>query len=305
MAELIKQQNWLVVGVEENWDTAFAQPLPIWGLKNIRRGEFEQLNTGDIIWCYATSPVKGIIGVCLALEKYIDKKNLVWYEELINNKVIWPLRFRIQPLKLLPNQRWINDKIEINDFGLNLQIGFQLLNDQQVNILIQRSKTVFGFNNLKELLTGPSIIPYDKIPQNGTALEIQEPKQINTHREIQNMIAEIGKLQAYYTQTEYPINLPDEKKNLDVVWKREINGVPTLAFEVELSAQFEKAIIRLKYAYTNWNSRPRIIAPSEYFPKIKNIIATEDRHFINDIKIYHPEQINDLFNKKRENLGIY
>jgi hypothetical protein len=33
-----------------------------------------------------------------------------------------------------------------------------------------------------------------------------------------------------------------------VVWKRELDGVPTFAFEVEMSGNIEKAISRLKLA---------------------------------------------------------
>ncbi len=126
---------------------------------------------------------------------------------------------------------------------------------------------------------------------------------------MQQKIAEIGKLQFYHTQLEYPVELPNEDKNLDVVWKREIAGVPT--FEVELSGVIEKAIARLKFAYVRWNSRPRIVVPQKYVKKVNNIVATEDRDFCNQFKMYEPIQLLELLNKKRElknleqNLEVY
>lgn len=94
----------------------------------------------------------------------------------------------------------------------------------------------------------------------------------------------IGKLQFNHTQLEYPIELPDENKNLDVVWKRELSGVPTFAFEVELSGGLEKAIARLKFAYTRWNSQPRVIVPPKFSKKVNNILATEERNFTNQFR---------------------
>ena len=138
-----------------------------------------------------------------------------------------------------------------------------------------------------------------------------EEKLIISHKELQNQIAEIGKLQFYYTEAEYPVELPGEKKNLDVVWKREIDGVPTFAFEVELSGTLEKAIERLKFAFRKWNSRPRIIIPKEFTKKVYNIITVSNKDFSQQIKIYEPKQIAELLTQKRElklveqNLEIY
>ena len=133
-----------------------------------------------------------------------------------------------------------------------------------------------------------------------------------SHRELQDQIAEIGKLQFYHTELEYPIDLVGEKKNLDVVWKREIDGVPTFAFEVELSGMLEKAVGRLKFAFRKWNSRPRIIIPTKFVKKIHNLLViTEDKQFSQEFKIYEPKQLIELLDKKRElktteqNLEIY
>src|SRR5438093_8320914 len=118
-------RNWLVIGSTQNWLTALSQPVPIWGLKPAHNSAFGVLETGDTIWFYATSPVSGVIGVGLVRDKYFDNGNLIWAEEQRERKVIWPHRFRIQVLKVIDGQQWKRDKIDIGDFRLFWQNGFQ------------------------------------------------------------------------------------------------------------------------------------------------------------------------------------
>lgn len=292
--------SWLVIGVSSNWDTSLAQPIPLWGLKNVYFESFQLMHSGDIIWIYVTTPIKGVIGVGVVKDKYIDNVSRVWPQEQQKQQVIWPLRFRIQLLKLLPRELWEDKRININDFGLNWQRGFQRLTEEQAAILSARSEGLFGV----ELDTGATIVGESNGPE-------EAPPVASPHRKMQEIIAEIGKLQHYHTELEYPIELPGQSKNLDVVWKREVAGSPTFAFEVELSSGLEKAIARLKFAYHRWNSRPRIVVPTNDFSKTQNILRMEEREFSDQTRIYEPTQIEELLEKKRDlkkaeqNLGMY
>jgi len=111
-------KNWLVMGIPKNWETTFSQPVPIWGLRARYNKEFEKLKIGDILWFYATSPVSGIIGLGSVKDKYVDEINLFWPEELNKKQIIWPFRFRIHVLKLLPPSFWEKNKIKIKDFHI-------------------------------------------------------------------------------------------------------------------------------------------------------------------------------------------
>jgi hypothetical protein len=306
-------KNWLLIGVKENWEKALSQPVPIWGLKHRYQKEFQNLDTGDIVWFYITSPISGVIGVGTIKDKYIDNINLVWSEEFFKKEVIWPLRFRIQVLKTIHPEFWETQNIKVKDFNLIWRIGFQLLSKEQSIELLQRSKEILEISNQLDLYKGASISK-PLVTSDSTIVyptPIKSKTEISNHREIQNSIAEIGKLQFYHTQIEYPIELPGEDKHLDVVWKREISGVPTFAFEVELSGMVEKAVVRLKFAFNKWNSRPRIVIPEQSLKKVQNIIASEDREFSHQLKIYEPNQLLELLNRKRDlksleqNLGIY
>jgi len=295
-----KIQNWLVIGIPQNWETALSQPVPIWGLKLRYQVDFQSINIGDILWLYSTSPISGVIGVGVVKDKYVDNINLIWQEEKKKREVIWPLRFRIHILKVLPKSYWKRDAIKISDFNLLWQVGFQLLKPKHVVELFKRAKKMFGIFDEKTIFYGSTIVQPDLLirdkPETFTS---QITKLTFSHKELQEQIAEIGKLQFYYTETEYPLNLPGERKNLDVVWKREVDGVPTFAFEVELSGMIEKAIERLKFSFRKFNSRPRVIVPREVFKKVHNVLSTTDQDFCEQIRIYEPKQIIDLLNRKR------
>ena len=308
-----KFQNWLVIGISKNWETALSQPVPIWGLKPRYQGEFQTLRIGDVVWFYITSPISGIIGLGILKDKYIDNMNLIWDEELSKKAVVWPLRFRIHVLKVISGELWKSGNIKINDFHLNWQIGFQLLQDNHAEELTKRSKEIFGMDPQENFYSGATITKplVSKEATQAFGVTTQTEKPVLTHRNLQETIAEIGKLQFYHTQLEYPIELSGEAKNLDVVWKREISGAPTFAFEVELSGVIEKAIMRLKFAYNQWNSRPRIVVPKEFSRKVNNIIAAESKDFFSQCRMYEPTQLIELLDKKRDlrtieqNLGIY
>lgn len=307
-----KIKNWLVIGIPKNWETAFSQPVPIWGLKPRYQAEFQSMDIGDLLWFYSTSPVGGVIGIGIVKDKYIDNINLIWEEELKQKEVIWPLRFRIHVLKVLPRTQWKTDKIRISDFGLFWQVGFQLLKDEHAVELSQRVKHFLGAISEEDLFSGATIMQPSLIKEKQPLyVPSLEKELVIPHRELQNQVAEIGKLQFYYTETEYPLELPSEKKNLDVVWKREVDGVPTFVFEIELSGMLEKAVERLKFAFRKWNSRPRVIIPKDFIKKAHNIITASDKDFSQQIKIYEPVQITELLSKKRElknveqNLEIY
>lgn len=306
-----KEKHWLVIGIPKNWETAFSQPVPIWGLKPRYQAEFQAMEIGDILWFYSTSPVGGVVGMGVVKDKYVDTANLVWEEELKQKEVIWPLRFRIHVMKVLPKPRWKNDRVKINDFNLFWQVGFQLLNEESVLKLLKRTENIFGSITKEKVFFGATITEPIFVREKLPVYTATENKLDVSHRQLQDQLAEVGKLQFYYTELEYPVELPAEKKNLDVVWKREIDGVPTFAFEVELSGMLEKAIERLKFAFRKWNSRPRIVVPNELFKKVHNILSVTEKDFANQFKIYEPIQVFELLNKKRElktieqNLEIY
>ncbi len=296
-----ESKNWLLIGVVKNWETALSQPVPLWGLKQQYSYEFQAMQPGDIVWFYATRPVSGVIGIGKVKDKYIDSVNLTWEEEIRQKKVVWPLRFRIQVLKVLPLAQWKTSCVNIKDFGLFWQQGFQLLKSEHVAELFKRAEEVFGHLSAEIIYTGPTIA-YTESHIREAAEDYQESGVCGglSHRQAQECLAEIGKLQFYYSEIEYPLELPGERKSLDVVWKREIDGVPTFAFEVEFSGMIERAIERLKFAFKKWNSQPRLVLKEDFLSKAYNLMSMSDREFSAQLKIYEPTQVVKLLKKKRD-----
>ncbi len=60
----------------------------------------------------------------------------------------------------------------------------------------------------------------------------------------------------------------------------------------------EKAIERLKFSYSKWNSKPRIIVSNDLINKVSNILLIEEKNFKNQIKIYEINKIQELYDLK-------
>jgi len=294
-------KSWLVIGSLENWETAFAQPIPLWGLKEIYKNAFVDLSIGDMLFFYVKNPVKGIIGFGTTKDKYIDHKALIWKEEKDTRQVIWPLRFRIGIIQLLPRQGWTSKfyearPISILDFGLTLQRGFQELTSNHQEEIFRRTKDAWRDEWTARLGTKEEVPGYEITP----GQEILKEKSANLHKQLQLDIIEIGKLQDYYAEVEFPLPLEDQHKRIDVVWKRELTGSPTFAFEVELSGATERALIKLRLAFNQWNSQTRLIVPTSEYRSVRNLVDRENVSFKNSFRNYDPEIIEKLLSKKRD-----
>jgi hypothetical protein len=295
-------KTWLVMGKEYNWETALTQPLPIWGLKDRYFGEFARLNVGDYLIFYVVSPVTGIIGLGKVKDKYVDRQNLVWEDEKKQGRVVWPLRFRIEVVHLLTKNLWRNKSgelspVAISDLNIMWRIGFQELSAEYASKIFNRIQEKWGVG----LGKGANLLTSSIISENLANYETQEQKlevtpAIKEHNRIQNIIAEAGRLQHYFTELEYPL----ENRRLDVVWKREMQGVPTFAYEIELSGGIEKALMKLRLAFKLWNSRPLLILPKEEHPKVESLIQNEERIFKENVHFYEPKILEELLAKKRD-----
>lgn len=291
-----KFRTWLVIGSEQNWETALMQPLPIWGLKDRYLSEFSRLNPGDYLSFYVKNPVRGVIGLGAVKDRYIDRQNLVWEEEKKLGKVVWPLRFRIEVFHLITKNLWYKktgelSPIIISDLNIMWRIGFQELSPEYANTIFNRIKEKWGV----ELGRGASLVTSPIISETlEETVEIEPAPREHDH--LQDIIAEAGRLQHYFTELEYPL----ENRRLDVVWKREAQGVPTFAYEIEISGGIEKALTKLRLAFKLWNSQPRLIVPEGDYSRVENLVQKEERIFKENIRFYEPRVFEELLAKKRD-----
>src|SRR3972149_3378616 len=211
---------WLPVGTPQNWKIAFDLGNT-WGLKNKgpQAANWRQVQIGDVLIFYSVSPVKGIIGYGVVQQK-LKQDTPLWPEETAKKEVIWPLRLIFEVRACLSPDRWVEDKV-VND-----RVSF-------------RAK--MGFRPLLDDLATEVLAPF----QVSTASADTEQ---SVHSQIIDWLLEIGRLQNYLCQKEYPMG----KARLDAVWRRVQRSVPNFVFEVQVGGNLYQALAKLKHASDIW-----------------------------------------------------
>jgi hypothetical protein len=204
---------WLAVGTPRNWKTAFDLGNT-WGLKRkgLQATGWKQVQIGDVLIFYAVSPVKGIIGYGVVQQK-LKQDTPLWPEETAKEEVIWPLRLIFEVRSCLSPDRWLEDKV-VND-----RVSF-------------RAK--MGFRLVREDLATEVLAPFQ-----ATATSAEAGQSL--HGQIVDSLLEIGRLQNYLCQKEYPMG----KARLDAVWRRVQRSVPNFVFEVQIGGNLLSFLISI------------------------------------------------------------
>jgi predicted RNA-binding protein len=206
---------------------------------------------------YVTRPVAGVIGYGNIQTKFKQKTPL-WPEEIKSNKVIWPLRFEFDISFCLSKDHWNNNKIATKE--LFPRAGFQSISQKTA------IKVVSAFGKDNSILEGAS--PKIAETQAPYVENFKDQAEI-THDKVKKAIFEIGSLQKYVCQEEYPF----EMGKLDVVWRRIEKSVPTYVFEIQVGGDIYHALAKLKHAYDLWNSHIFLIASEEDHKKASVLLS--------------------------------
>lgn len=267
---------WLVVGTPENWQTAFLS-RGIWGLRDSVRHRllWEQLKIGDKLVFYATSPISGVIGYGELRNKFRQHIPL-WPEEVKRNEVIWPNRFEFDVIRLISQEQWMSKKILLEELKNLVRGGFQPLNE------LLASKIVKEFESIQEKQVGP-------VPTGSPE------KEEDLHAQLKRKLVEIGKIQNYIADEEFPA----DNTRLDVVWRRVERGAPTYVFEVQIGGDLYHALAKLKHAYDLWNSRIFLVASLKDQAKVSELLGGTFHEIKEQIRLVEFEKINELFELKR------
>lgn len=266
----------MAVGTQANWKEAFRKGN-IWGLRERQSHHWSALQESDIILFYVMRPIAGIIGYGTIKTKFRQTQPL-WSEEVDRNEVVWPLRFEFNVAHCLPPDKWETDKITSE---------------------LLRYKTGVGFQQLDSSL-GQEIISKFQKPK---IEEIEEPV---SHKEVKQKLIEIGKLQNYIAEGEYPFDLG----KLDVVWRRVERSVPTYVFEIHVRGDLYHDLAKLKHAFDLWNSRIFVAASQADYDKIKDLLSGSFHEIKEQLRFIDLEKIKELHERKRafldleEELGI-
>jgi predicted RNA-binding protein len=220
---------WLVVGSPEHWQVAFENGN-IWGLQQVKFRWWDRLSEGDGLIFYVTRPVGGAIGLGKVSTKFKQDKPL-WPREVEAQSVLWPLRFEFDVDFCFRPEDWLTSKLEIDALRAIVQAGFQPLKPKTAEIALQ------AFAPL--------------LPQ----APDETGQSDSLHEELKKKLVEMGKIQKFLAEPEYPM----DGTRLDAVWRRVEKSVPTYVFEIQVGGDIYHAIAKLKHAYDLWNIHPRII----------------------------------------------
>lgn len=105
--------NWLLVGHVRNWDVALKAHM--WGLANTYSYAqlAQQIESGDRVFFYATTPVTGIVGFGKVEGKAFKGDNPLWAVEVQSNQVVFTHRFRFRATRLLDRDGWKSKRIRL------------------------------------------------------------------------------------------------------------------------------------------------------------------------------------------------
>ena len=272
---------WLVVGKPENWDTAFEH-RNIWGLKKSQKHFWEELEEDDVLLFYATSPVKGIIGHGVVRTRFKQDKPL-WPQEIKENRVIWLLRFEFDVEYCLPRDRWLDSKVFLEALRPRLRSGFQSIEAELAQELISSI----------ERTSEPKVT--EKTTPIAEKVTLTPVKKTLSHDGLKQVLMEIGRLQKFLVEKEYPIN----GGRLDVVWRRVERSAPTYVFEVQIGGDLYHALAKLKHAFDLWNSHIYLVASHKDQEKVNQLLSGSFHEIRDRMNFIDCEKATQLYELKR------
>jgi len=274
------QQFWLVVGSEKNWKVAFENKN-LWGLKDFRevRSLWNMLREGDGLLFYVSKPVHGIVGFGHVVTKF-RQTNPLWPEEVRRNEVIWPLRFEFDIEYCLPPSLWKSNRYTSRDLQMISRMVFQCYPVEEVNA----ARVALDLKPIVESNASPV-----------TELSITNDVVQIKHDDVKTYLAEIGSIQGYIADEEYPL----ESTRLDVVWRRVERSVPTYVFEVQVGGDIYHAMAKLKHAFDIWNSHIFLVATMSDKSKYQELLSGTFHEVADQMKFIDVRSVKELLEKKR------
>jgi len=280
-------KTWLLTGTPENWERSLDATT--WGVTDKLKGRWDNLQKGDLLVLYCTAPVRGIVGLARANNKFKQDRPY-WREEIAQGKVIWPLRFDYTPLYVLPKDLWTEKAIRPK-LGKRTIAGMTPIHDES---LVQQI-----LDDAKERWKAELLEPERRV---------QKPEGLPYHREMKNLLLELGALSGFVVDQEY--QLPDLRERLDVVWRRVAASVPTYAFEVHMEGSLHQALTKLKHAFDIWNSNIYLVVKDDEKDKVAKYLEgafheiRERMRFITVSELRQLHQLQTQDHQLKTKLGL-
>ena len=130
---------WMAIGPVENWKLSL-EGNKVWGMQPRYQKQWEQIELGDSVLFYATTPVKGVIGYGTINSKMQNDK-LIWPQEVEQGRTLWPLRFIFEIVFCLSLNEWETKRARVSHQVAVLQKSFQKINEEVACSLIEAIQT--------------------------------------------------------------------------------------------------------------------------------------------------------------------
>lgn len=104
-----KLTHWLAIGTPDNWSFCFEHGN-VWGFPRRYERAWSSISDDDILICYATSPIKGVIGYCKITARRKAQTPL-FPQEIKTGRVLWPLRVTLAAGNMIPQHLWPAERI--------------------------------------------------------------------------------------------------------------------------------------------------------------------------------------------------
>jgi predicted RNA-binding protein len=273
------RQYWLVVGKQQNWKVAFDNKN-IWGLQDVyqMRPLWNMLKEGDGLVFYVSKPVHGIVG-CGEIRTKFRQTIPLWPDEIKNDQVKWPLRFEFDVEYCLPQSLWKSRRYTTEDLQLITKNVFQCFSIHEVDA----ARVALGLRPIRD--TTQTI---QSPPSSGVREETLD------HTQLKSYLSEIGRIQGYVTDEEYPLN----GGYLDVVWRRVERSVPTFVFEVQVGGDIYHAMAKLKHAFDLWNSHIFLVAALQDKRKYDELLSGTFHEVSRQMRFFDAAAVRELLERK-------
>jgi hypothetical protein len=193
--------------------------------------------------------------------------------------VMYPLRFEFEVEYCLPGIRWLDGCYREPALRALIRNGFQCISAR----LRADARRHFGLAGVAtEAVTRPAAIPPGSADSTGD------------HAAIQQQLKDIGSIQGFIAEVEYPI----EGNRLDVVWRRVAGSVPTYAFEVQVGGDIYHAVAKLKHAFDLWNSHIFLVADATDRAKCDELLDGTFHEVKSRLRFLHLSDVAELHKRK-------
>ena len=108
------------------------------------KNTWDRVAKGDLLLFYVTSPVRGIVGVA-RVEGKAEENNILWRDEAVVGRVLYPYRMLFKPLFALNEDKWETNKVVIKDLNVSVRAGVNSVRNQDtVEKLLDRVRSLWS-----------------------------------------------------------------------------------------------------------------------------------------------------------------